>query len=1464
MRGRIVILLCLVFSFSVFKAFSQVDLKSGGATFSYPLFNWSDAISNLNMGMDLSYNSRNGLKVDDVASNVGQGWNLNAGGSIIRIQVGQPDDQMLNEDPKIPAGYLYNTKSIESGVPVNMHTYPIYKNTGTRYFNHLAVDADRELDYFIMDVNGMSAKFVLEKNSNEGRLLGEQNIKIYFETNQVSHINDGIRTAITKFLVKNLKKGLEYTFDKLELTKLMDVAYSDARFVIRMPQPYFSNSQVEGKATYRSYFDNLISRPWIVSGWHLTSIRDLTVNNQLHKISLIYEERNINAFAGYDAQAMETQKLGVITKRLSIVKRPVLSQVLFPDNHKVFFNYNENRLDYKGDKILSQIDINYGTDVLSRYKLEHNYVLGSSYVKTVKYYQDEVKSRLFLIKVKKYSYKLKDVEEPIEFDYYLGGSEEDDIVPPSFSVYKDVWGYYNGFNAIGGNVPYIVYPGGITMWPTFEPFLETNYFISYGYIKDVLCFKGGTRISPKTGYAKNGLLKSIINPQGNKLTYEYTQRMYKQLPSQYSTDNQYGGVSVSKTILVDLNSADGCLNPMITNYEYKMENGDASLWGVDPIVNHLSSTDIYQKEDLKWNALSCNPFQYPGILNGYYMNPNLSFGHNNKFNFSIGSFVITLKETKSIYAAVAVQILGYVMQSIDKCSGDISTTNTKTYYNYNLSDFNPLPNFYKRVEVKINTGDYGKVVHELTDDNDFSLWISNNPAFNMQQRYADWVYGLPKRTLYLDKLGNRVKEVINTYSDLYSKGDSPSPLNGAKVNLSTNSLQVSIKKSRSKRNTTWEAEATTLYNTAAGYTNVSNENYDLNYYSVYTGWVGLYESKERVYSRENVNEFVESKKTYSYYPEGHILKSVKVSTHGFDNVEEFTYVGATNVIPTELNTTSNLSAIATIQSYELIGMPLSKKSMITHMGAYVNEPKWVEYFEYKTNESGRILLQASHEKLRASPVLAKKVSYNYDNNSRLISTQTEGGRKISYIYGHNKKIVVANIITADITKSSAAYTSFEDITDQSELGGWLITGNVTINSGTGITGSKYLTLTSANSIGINTLKQGRYILSFWSTASLNVSSGTNTFSPLKVGPVKKGYTYYEYSLDLSNVTTGGLKINGTGNIDELRFYPGNSRMGTSTFIHGLGITAECDMNNRITYKEYDNMGRLKTIKDIDNNIVKAYDYNLQKVKPVCPVTYSSRALTLYAYKDNCPSGYVGSAVVYRVLPGSYQSSISQYDADIKAYYEYVKYSQDFANTNGTCLQSYSNDLKSKTFYKEDCNASLGFVPNPYVYTVPAGKYVASSKDAANKAAEDEIEVSGQIAANNYGTCATTNVAIWEAEENASERCKVVNGSMNGEYEKEFTNVNPNSSTFNQKQWLVITKPSSVTCGTPVCSNCSGEGFRCVNGICELGIAVYTGKQIIGGQHYCTYYYIWSDMYMSDPYLIPVNPSLECLTSQIEP
>lgn len=1468
MRGPIVILLCLVFSVSTFRGMAQVDLKSGAATFSYPIFNWSDDLSNLNLGMSISYNSKNGLRVDEVASNVGQGWSLNAGGSIMRIQVGQPDDQVAylqyyperhNDLKKIPPGYLYNSRDIGEGVPVSIHNYPIHKSSGQVYREHMEVGADREIDYFAFNFNGKSGMFILDKNTMTGTTLGYSNLKINFTTNISVQAANQIRTSITGFTILDKESGLEYVFNKQYLTKLMIQDHCDSKGNRKNGQPNFK----EDKVYYESDYDDVNTfRPWVTAGWFLTEIRDVTLYNTSNKVVLNYTDRNISSRAGYGFRWNDEAKNGIISLRKSISRLPVLSSIIFPDQHSIVFNYGADRFDLTGDKALSSIDVKYKTDLLSRIVLEQSYVFLNRYGTPTTDLQKNI-ARLYLTGIKKQYYNFKDEDEPYLFDYYTG-STGDDIVPPLFTYTKDLWGYYNGTNTVG-YFNEVIDPKNIDIEKIDDKRHRGICFLRNGF--------SGILENPKLGYAKNGLLKSITTPKQAKVVYEYAQRKN----TKAGADVNYGGVSVSKIINYDASMPNGCLTPMETSYSYTLENNKSSLWGVEDLKHKIESVNEYKMErgSVKWFG-SCKDYKYPGILNRYSAyNPSfmqvlssvLEVVSAASFGYTVVTFLMAVSTSNPYTFALAVVLK--IVDIILSCQKKSEVKTTIMYVNQDLNSVNGLPIQYKRVSVTDNNGEKGKTVHEFTSNDDYPVWEPLNPGFNMKQRYAYWLYGLPKKTTIYDATNNKVKETTNEYtSNMFSGYGNPGgAVSFAKVDLNLLSCNADIKRHKSRKHTAWMDDALYLYDLPEGFTNMGNSYFDVNFYNVYTGWVGLNKTIEKVYSKVNNTRFVQTEKSYLYTPNTFLVRSSNIlNSDGTSNM--VTYEDHSTIIDiintTDISTTEFYATRDRISNLGLI-QPFLLKTDSKKMSGTSLEISYSSLSHLAVHPSGRILSKAAYRWDNNDLAVSgyRKVLENrYDTDGRIISLKNEGSRKLSYIYGYDKKKTIATIVDADfaIDYEAIAYTSFEENTD---LGGWQLTGTPNFVTGATITGKRYLQMSASNSIIKSNVGfiQSNYTLSFWASDDMVVTLGTLSFMPSKQGPTKKGLKYYEYIVWTDPTTT--LTITGVGKIDELRLHPFNARMSTKAYDPIIGVTEECDINNRTVYYEYDKMGRLKTVKDVDGNIIKVYEYGTKKTQAVCPNIFYNKEYRELVYKNNCGAGYIGGSVEFVIPAAKYSSAISQKDADILADIEFQNYAQNYANTNATCIQLFYNDAISETFYNENCDEYAGQLPVPYTYTVPAGKYAALTKPEANQMARDEIDESGQITANRIGGCTMTYDPIWVADEMAQSRCYSEMGpGYPSEYQLLYTDVNPNSPSHGMKEWKAAPMPEDFECPPMItCTQCDSyvymNGMACIEGTCEFGVKVYLSSVPDGyGGYTCTFRYEFSDGSYS--YVFTETSSSSCL------
>jgi len=131
---------------------------TGTPNVNIPLYEYKTR--NLSVPISLSYSS-NGIKVDQMETNVGLGWSLNVGGVVTRIIRDQPDE--LN-DVFFPEEELNNV-ALNSPTAIDYFEL-VLQNT-----------ADSETDLYMYNFNGYSGKMVFKKN-RVPLLIPHNNLKV--------------------------------------------------------------------------------------------------------------------------------------------------------------------------------------------------------------------------------------------------------------------------------------------------------------------------------------------------------------------------------------------------------------------------------------------------------------------------------------------------------------------------------------------------------------------------------------------------------------------------------------------------------------------------------------------------------------------------------------------------------------------------------------------------------------------------------------------------------------------------------------------------------------------------------------------------------------------------------------------------------------------------------------------------------------------------------------------------------------------------------------------------------------------------------------------------------------------------------------------------------------------------------------------------------------------------------------
>jgi hypothetical protein len=352
-------------------------------------------------------------------------------------------------------------------------------------------------------------------------------------------------------------------------------------------------------------------------------------------------------------------------------------------------------------------------------------------------------------------------------------------------------------------------------------------------------------------------------------------------------------------------------------------------------------------------------------------------------------------------------------------------------------------------------------------------------------------------------------------------------------------------------------------------------------------------------------------------------------------------------------TSTAITAIDTMLNRNMVSIRLETEKYTKNSSTLTD--KVLTNYKFESNsypEPDNVMVQNANNALETRVYFPR-----YDFRGNLLEQQKSANVRHDYIWDYSGTYLIAEVVGAD--SSSVGYSSFE--ADGS--GNWNIISSARDSVTPAITGYKSYNLSNGAISSTLPLSSARtYTVSYWSTGgSYTVTNGGTPKQGKTITFGTTNWTYYEHTI----TGTSTISISGAGNIDELRLYLAGAQMTTYTYSPLIGVSSECDINNRVTYYQYDGFNRLYIVKDQDGNTLKKYCYGYFGQSTACSQFYNVAKSGTFT-RNNCGANYTGATVTYNVAAGKYASLISQGNADTLAINDVAANGQNYANTNGTC------------------------------------------------------------------------------------------------------------------------------------------------------------------------------------------------------
>lgn len=1138
----------------------NVDLYTGIGNVTIPIYDYN--VEGLNLGISLSYNAK-GIQVNQLASAVGLGWTVNAGGNITRTVNNIEDEVQLNK--KDDALYYGGTLGtwVEAG--------PGYK--------------DRAYDEYHINMAGRNIDMIWTSRSyNRFYFYPKSEIAVRYvvvSSNSEYFIDDYNSRSFALFFPASRKP-----------TDTLRVGY----YVIDEKGNQFL--YLPGDTEFKDYYypGSDSSSRWVVNKWVLSKVR----TNNGNEIKFNYQKKYIAYTAGnrekrteyFCVDGLPLPAVNPVYEDVAISWKGYVSQlssIEYPNGTKAIIHWDSSanvRCDNPGDFVVDSISIeskfdnNLKNSITYRFNYSYFHTPTSNSNTEVAHRTpcSSIESGVYENKLGYLRLKLKSIdrignhsisESYYKFDYHTTP------LPRIGSIKKDFYEYYNnGYSASDEGVPLHTYNSGCG-----TPFLV------------------GTDRTPDTTsnltYIQAALLQKITNGLGGTIELSYKKPELINPQCQYGTKYEppYDCVVIDTANLDGQNATDGLIVKSILFKDGFSTNNDRL------VEYSYSGGQRFFRGGYFWIPAEISNIYYTWKIrakeysNYMYSRPNYFNGSNHGFS------LVTVTQKAPNGARLSKTDYTFSNLLLPAALTDIYTAQfaDSVFYNYGGK--------YSTYGIRANWSNLWQTTGLTSHSAPPGAFGKLNMGLLLNKKEYNSNNNVIVEEIYRYDLNYLMGLTDSVRQSLYS-GDIPwtmkiDGVSSQRADSWTTPLTNGIARLREKTVKTISEGRNLIMHYKYEY-----DNYD-NLKSVkWTDSKGDIVEQDRKYFYDRYNNYDLLHKNMQ-----HVLMERTLLANPLSPTVKYVLDHSVNysllftqkcVFPSRLSDTIGYGTWFVSNTNYNDGDSLHFQVLRDK-----RELKKVRFPSiYASTQQHATLLSTAQPDEQSAEVngwglatLKRVKEYTrYDCKDNVLEMRPdEELRYNAYIWDSRFGHKIADITNAKFDQ--IAFTSFEGFTENAacstDYGNWTINKNAVIYAPEdGVTYPRAMTGKYLYDLNINnmstTLKSMVYELTFWADSDPKVLLNS---SPLTLTMKKQGawsLYYVKFTASEGNVLTiqdNSLSNSSFGFIDEVRLLPANASMISYTYEPLFGISSICDSRNNIIYKEYDAHGRQTITRNINRKII---------------------------------------------------------------------------------------------------------------------------------------------------------------------------------------------------------------------------------------------------------------------------------------